>query len=387
MTTQPGEEPNNINELESDDLYQRGKELVPNLDELIKKAMEKGEYLTEREAVNAIVRKNSREKIGTQWINGFWIAYEKSKKGKQMAYVLDKSEGTKTVFFEKSLKVPPKRFAPVKVKVTIVRNLINQQESLEFIKVKPGHLKPADMMDAVASPGMITDKKTYLVAGRVRYVNNIQWDKGQQLKIPKPMFEQSTDGKRTCNLRIALADLSNENSLCNVTIRKMGHLSAIIGKKSVNIIDYFKKVATEDAKLQKLTDQMRTKRLLILGFGSNQNPREEGKQSKSPWLAPGDFGFILSYDKVFEGVKEQVKEQEADIEKEIEQAETKAPPKLKKATRIAVRQMIKSKKATKKSLKLYAKKHKVPKEALTAFIADLIENKKAVVNGEKILPS
>jgi hypothetical protein len=387
MVKDTAEGPDNINELESDDLYQRAKELVPNIDELIKKGMDSGKYLTVQEAAHAIAYANSREKVGTQLLDGFWIAYVKSKKGKQMAYVLDKENGTKTVFFEHSLKHPPKRFDPVRVKVNIVRNALNpdttQAESLEFIKVKPGHLKLPDMMDFIASPGSITEKRTFLIAGKIRYVNNIVYDKGQKLPNPKPLFERAPDGKRSCNVRIAVSDFSNENSMCNVTLKKIEHLAAIIGVKPLKLIDHFKKISNEDEKLQKLRNNMIPKRLLILGFGDNKNP-STGEPARSPYLSPGDFGFIMSYDKVFAGVKEHIKEQEDKLETEIEQAEK--PMKLNLAQKARIGHMIKAGKATKKSLKFYAKKHKVDPAAISIFISDLIDKGEAKQKGDRILP-
>lgn len=382
------EDANNMDDVDSNESLAKARELVPNFDELLKKEMAKGKYLTTHEAVNAITREHSREKVGTQWLDGIWLAYEKSKKGKQMAYVLDKDKEVKSVFFGRSLKHVPKKFDPVMVKVNIMRNLLSQTESLEFIKYKTGKTPISDMIDMVASPSMITGKKMYLVAGRVRYVNQVTWDNNQKLKVPKALFERTKEGKIQCNMRIAMADLSSENSMCNITLKKMEHLGVIIGKKPLKIIDHFKSVPSEDKKLEKLKNGMTGRRLLVLGFGSNENPREEGKLSKQPWLSPGEAGFIASYDKIFKGMtpKESTEGIPSEGSDEPEEEKEKAPPRLPTPVRIRIKEMIKERKATKKSLIQYGKKVKVPKESISVFISELIEKGLARVKGEKILP-
>jgi hypothetical protein len=381
----------NASDVDSGNMIEKAKGLVPNFDKKLKEMMASGKYLTESEAINSIIRQHSREKIGEQWLDGFWIAYEKSKKGKQMAYVLDKDNELKTVFFIKSIKDAPKRFDPVKVKVNIIKNLLSQNESLEFVKHKPGHLKRADMMEMLSAPGSVLDQKMYLIAGKIRYVNQVTWDKNQKLKVPKPLFDRSPDGKLSCNIRLAIADFANENTLCNVGIYNIKHLANIFGRKTLEIIDNFKRVPNEDKKVEKLRDALINTpegSVIILGFGSNQKP-DGTPQAKGSHISPGDTGFITNYHKVFKGVKQKMSQDVDNIEKELEEAEEE-----KKVPIIAlpidvrkhIKQMIKGKEATKKSLRLYGKKVKVQKEAIALYISKLIDEGKAVVKGEKILP-
>lgn len=374
-----------------DELYERAKELVPDVDKAIEELKKKGECLTTFEALNHLIRKNSREKVGTQWFDGFWLQYTKSRRGNTIGYIISDNE-VRMVFFEKPLKSEPKRFKPVKMKVNIIRNLISQTESYEYLKHKISHLTSADLLGMVVPPGAITDKKWYLVGGKIRYIRQVEFERGQKLEKPKPLFEQNKEGDRFCHLKMAVADFNNEQSLCNLTLSDPEILAKVVGVKLLKLIDHYKKIPTEEKKLEKLQNALIGKRILIFGNGSNKHPTED-RTISTPYIGPGKTGFILLYDGVFAKAEKEYADQMNNLDKEMDNAESedkvedKKKPSPEKIKNIEndINGLIKKGKATKKTLRTYAEKHKVSTDTVSEIIQKWMKEKKVKLVGNKIV--
>jgi len=374
--------------LENDDtrnvaeLYDRAKELVSDVDKEVAKLKKSGQCLSTREALNHIIQMHSREKIGSEWIEGFWLDYITTKRGNHMAYILTESD-VKRIFFEKPLQIKPKRFSPVKMKATRIRNLINLSETLEYITHKEGTLTSLDLRNFVKPPSAITDKGFYCIAGQVNNVRTVDWEGDNKLSSPKPLFDQDPEGNRICNVRLIISDLDRPESRVTMTIRNPEILADLYGVKYIKFIDHFKKISDQEKMLTKLREGLGSLKLLIFGLGSNEINK---KKLRNPYISVGEnYGFITPYDKVFAEADKEFNAQMDAIEKEIDESEKKTTKTLSKAGQKQLLKLIKDGKATKKSLKRFAKKKGVSPDEICNCLEIWEKEKKIKVNGDRVI--
>lgn len=376
------------------DLETKARNLVPDVDEKVKKLKKSGKCLSTFEALNHIIRLNSRETVGSEWFNGFWVTHFQSRKGAEMGFMLIEGEA-RMIFFEKKPKKYPKRFAPVRIKVKVVRNIINNVETYEHVKTKKGHLSKTDLLNYMQTPRDITERKFYMITGKIRYINQISFKDNQRLKTPLPIFDRDDEGNRTLNLRLALSDLERDENMVSVTLKGDPEKLAIIyGVKYLKMIDHFKKVPNEDEKLSKLKDALITKRVIAFGNGSNKLPFEEDKLARQPYLSMGNIGFVIPYSSIFKDSEMSTPEQDfsedvAELPKKKIKKKKKPSKKIPKIDRKKVKKqlmkIIKSGEATKKRFKRYGKKNKVPSDVISEIVERWLEEKRVMVKGDTVV--